>query len=104
MPKSTDTPWTEGPLHVSCTRRTMDGQQWLRICSQDGFERAYVPFGDRTVDEYVQCMSDAKLYAAAPLMAELLKEWSERSTLGGFSTKTKTRALLSHITPRKEAT
>jgi len=65
---------TSGPLHVSAVRRTMDGQRWLRVVrSESQREVAYVPFGDRTTDEYAQCMSDAKLYAAAPELLEALK-------------------------------
>lgn len=70
----TETPWTDGPLSVSAIRRTMDGQRWLRVCSENGWERAYVPFGDRTTAEYRQCMADAKLYAAAPELADLLEK------------------------------
>jgi hypothetical protein len=56
-----------GPLIVSAIRRTMDGQQWLRVVtSKDNREVAYVPFGDRTPHEYHQCRADARLYAAAP--------------------------------------
>jgi len=52
----------------------MDGQRWLRIVqSESQKEVAYVPFGDRTTDEYAQCMSDAKLYAAAPELVYALK-------------------------------
>ncbi len=70
--------WTPAPLHVSAIRATMDGQKWLRIISEaDGFERAYVPFGDRTPEEYRQCMSDAKLYAKSPEMARLLQNITE---------------------------
>lgn len=73
---------TPGPLYVSAVRRTMDGQRWLRVCSSDDIERAYVPFGDRTTEEYVQCMADAKLYAEAPAMVELLERLMDSENAG----------------------
>jgi hypothetical protein len=55
-----------GAWSVSCVRRTMDGQRWYRIVSENGWEIAYVPFGDRTTAEYRRCTEHARLIAAAP--------------------------------------
>lgn len=55
-----------GAWRVSCVRRTMDGQRWLRIVSENDWEIAYVPFGDRTTDEYRRCTEHSRLIAAAP--------------------------------------
>lgn len=85
----------------------MDGQNWLRIISEsDDYERAFVPFSDKTTAEYRQCMADAKLYAAAPAMAELLEVIADAAndTLeddgpNGFAEETqkRARALLTKI-------
>jgi hypothetical protein len=63
-----------GAWGVSCVRRTMDGQRWYRVGGADGWEIAYVPFGDRTSEEYRSCTQHAHLIAAAPELYEALLE------------------------------
>lgn len=66
-----------GAWRVSCMRRTMDGQSWYRIVSENDWEIAYVPFGDRTDEEYRRCTEHSRLIAAAPDMYEALRPFAE---------------------------
>lgn len=78
---------TPGPLIVSAIRRTMDGQQWLRVVtSKENREVAYVTFGDRTPHEYHQCRADARLYAAAPALLQELKRAVDMADPTGIDT------------------
>jgi hypothetical protein len=58
-------PQSPRKCYVSGVRRRMDGQEWLRIIDETGWEHAYVPFGDRTKEEYQRCYRDAQCIAEA---------------------------------------
>ena len=64
-----------GPWFVSGIRVTMDRQKWLRVLSETPeWEIAYIPFGDRTTEEYIRCTAHARLIAAAPDLHEAARE------------------------------
>jgi hypothetical protein len=66
--------FTPAPWFVSGVRATIDRQRWIRVLQETPEkELAFIPFGDRTTEEYRQCSADANLIAAAPTMADYIQ-------------------------------